>query len=215
MQEFLDKNEVMNYASPVVKAFIEEHAKGETPKEKAVALYYAVRDGIYYDPFDIRFEVSALQAEKILTKKRGHCVDKAVLYITLCRGVGIPARLGLARVRNHMGTARLEAILKTDVLNPHGYAEVFLDGRWVKCTPAFNKQLCERLGVPPLEFDGVHHSLFQAYDRDEGGFMSYLEDFGTFGDLPVGFLQETMQKEYPHLFEADGRFREELLARSE
>ncbi len=215
MEEYLACNDVMNCSSPELKAFIAEHANGNTDREKAVSLYYAVRDGIYYDPFDIRFEVSALQADKILAKKRGHCVDKAVLYITACRGANIPARLGLARVRNHMGTARLEAVLKTDVLSPHGYVEVFIDGRWVKCTPAFNKELCARLGVPPLEFDGIHDSLFQAYDRDEGGFMSYLEDFGTFSDLPVGFLQTAMKKEYPHLFDADGRFREELLARLE
>lgn len=214
MEAYLTSNEVMNFTSPEVKAFIQQHAQGETDREKAVSLYYAVRDGIYYDPFNIRFEVAALQADKILAKQRGHCVDKAVLYITVCRGAGIPARLGLARVRNHMGTARLEAVLKSDVLSPHGYAEVFLNQRWVKCTPAFNKELCTRLGVPPLEFDGINDSLFQAYDRGEGGFMSYLEDFGTFSDPPVGFLEETMRKEYPHLFDGEGRFREELFSRS-
>lgn len=213
METYLAENEVMNYAAPAVRAFIAKHATGATNRAKAVELYYAVRDGIFYDPFDIRFEVEALHADRVLAKGRGHCVDKAVLYVTVCRGAGIPARLGLARVRNHMGTARLETILQSDVLSPHGYAEVYLNERWVKCTPAFNKELCERLGVAPLEFDGVNDSLFQAYDREEGGYMSYLEDFGTFSDLPVGFLESTMQKEYPHLFDENGRFREELFVR--
>lgn len=213
MSQFLQADEVFNIDHPAVRQFSENHCKGTNAVEKGVSLYYAVRDEIYYDPFNIRFEVSALRASEIIGKMRGHCVDKALLYVTLCRLNGIPARLGLARVRNHMGTARLEEILQTDVLNPHGYAEVYLNDRWVKCTPAFNLALCQRLNVPPLEFDGVHHSLFQAYDREPNGFMTYLEDYGTFHDLPVGFLKSSMQNEYPHLFDEDERFKEELFSR--
>lgn len=170
------------------------------PKNEAVAIYLAVRDDIYYDPFNIRTSPESLRASEVYKAGRGHCIDKSLLYIALCRAKGIPARLGLAKVRNHMGTSKLEEIIKSDILVPHGYAEVFLSGRWVKCTPAFNQQLCEKLGVPALAFDGENDSVFQAYDRGEGGFMEYLEDYGCFDDLPLGFVIELLYKNYPHLF---------------
>jgi transglutaminase-like putative cysteine protease len=208
---YLKSDEVVDYHHPSVKEFIQSHRGGGTSLEQMVNLYYAVRDGVWYDPFDIRFSVDALKTWKVLEKRRGHCIDKAVLTIACSRAVGVPARLGLARVKNHMGTARLERVLQTDVLSPHGYVEIHNGMRWVKCTPAFNKALCEKLNVAPLEFDGNDDSIFQAYDRGEGGFMTYLSDFGSFETLPVAFLRSCMESEYPHLFDADGRFKAELL----
>ena len=98
----------------------------------------------------------------------GHCIDKALLLAACARALGIPAQLHFANVRNHVGTAKLEERLGTDLLVFHGYTELWLDERWVAATPAFNKALCDRLGVAPLEFDGEHDSIFQAYDREAG-----------------------------------------------
>ena len=176
----------------------------EDQKEQAIAIYLAVRDDFFYDPFNIRTSPESLRASELFKTKRGHCIDKALLYVALCRAKGIPARLGLAKVRNHMGTSRLEEIIESDILVPHGYAEVYLNERWLKCTPAFNRELCEKLGVPPLEFDGENDSVFQAYDRAGGGFMEYLEDYGAFDDLPLGFVIELLYKNYPHLFNEAG-----------
>ena len=33
------------------------------------------------------------------------------------------------------------------------FTEAYLDGRWVKATPAFSRELCRRHNVAPLEFD--------------------------------------------------------------
>lgn len=210
-ERYLRSDEVMDFEHPSIQKFIHENRGEGTALEQMVNLYYAVRDGVWYDPFDIRFSEDALKSWRVLDKGRGHCIDKAVLTIACSRAVGVPARLGLARVKNHMGTARLERLLGTDVLSPHGYVEVHNGTRWVKCTPAFNQALCAKLGVLPLEFNGVDDSIFQAYDREEGGFMTYLEDFGHFETLPVDVLRRCMEREYPHLFDADGRFKEELL----
>lgn len=211
MEKYLREDNVLNHLHPAVRQYLKDLNLGSSAIENAVKVYYAVRETIFYDPFAIRFEASELAASRVLERGRGHCVDKAVLYIALCRAAGIPARLGLARVRNHMGTARLEAILQTSVLNPHGYAEVFLNDRWVKCTPAFNKSLCQKLNVSPLDFNGVDDSIFQGYDRDGGGFMEYLTDHGSFDHVPIDLLSRLMQEEYPHLFDAAGRFKSELL----
>ena len=66
----------------------------------------------------------------------------------------------------------------------HGAAEMFLNEKWLKMTPAFNKKLCEYLRVEPLEFDGETDSIFQEFDKSGNVFMEYLHDYGDFDDLP-------------------------------
>lgn len=127
----------------------------------------------------------------------GHCIDKAVLLAAAARASGIASRLHFANVRNHIGTERLEAQLGTDLLVYHGYTELHLDGRWVSCTPAFNAALCAHLGVAPLEFDGVHDSIFQAYDREAGAFMEYVTDHGPFATVPLADMFAAWKVHYP------------------
>lgn len=59
--------------------------------EKAIALYYAVRDRIRYDPYDLRYSRPAMQARAILAKQSGYCVAKAVLLRAVGRHRAFPA----------------------------------------------------------------------------------------------------------------------------
>lgn len=208
MREYLVPSYFFNADDPRIRDFVAELGMPEqlSPSEKAILLYNEVRDRFFYDPFNIRIQREHLRATQLLEDGRGHCIDKAAFFICTCRHLGIPARLGLAKVKNHMGTAKLEKLIQSDVLVPHGYAEVYLEGKWLKCTPAFNRSLCEKLGVAPLEFNGLEDSVFQAYDRGEGGFMEYLEDYGHFADLPLELMISLLQKNYPHLFNEAGVF---------
>jgi len=172
---------------PAVVAFARGLTEGLAPREAAVALYYAVRERLRYNPWRVRYTPDAYTASSVVMREvseGGHCIDKALLLAGAARAVGIPSRLHFADVRNHIGTERLEAKLGTSLLVFHGYTELWLGGRWVAATPAFNRALCEKLGVAPLEFDGVHDSVFQAYDREPGGFMEYVTDHGAFTDVP-------------------------------
>ncbi len=188
---------------PAVRAFAHRHAAELPPRDAAIALYYAVRDGFRYTPWRVRLTPDAFRASLLLDRDppEGHCIDKALLLAAACRAVGIPARLHFANVRNHVGTARLEARLGSDLLVFHGYAELLLDGRWVAATPAFNRALCERLGVAPLEFDGVNDSIFQAYDREAGRFMEYVTDHGSFDTLPFDAMIAEWERHYPAIRE--------------
>lgn len=208
MKPYLAATYFFNADDLSLQAFVDELQipENSSPLEKAILLYYEVRDRFLYDPFNIRIEGENLRATQLLKDGRGHCIDKAAFFISACRSIGVPARLGLAKVKNHMGTAKLEKLIGSDVLVPHGYAEVYLNGKWLKCTPAFNRSLCEKLGVAPLEFNGEEDSVFQAFDREEGGFMEYLEDYGSFDDLPLEFIITLLQKNYPHLFDEAGAF---------
>ena len=169
------------------------------PVENAVSLYYAVRDDIRYDPYNVRLDQDHLKASYTLQVRRGFCVPKAVLLAAASRAIGIPSRLGFANVRNHLTTARLRESMGTDLFVSHGYAELFLNGRWVKATPAFNRSLCERFNVKPLAFDGVNDAVFQAYDENGNKHMEYVRDHGAYADVPLSDIVESFKRHYPGL----------------
>ena len=169
--------------------------------EKAIALFYAVRDQWRYNPYRISFNKSRLKASHVAQRSEGHCIDKASLLIAMARAVGIPGKLCLVKVRNHIATEKFELLLGTNLLVPHGYASLYLQDRWVKLTPAFNKSLCDKIGVAPLEFDGSTDALFQEFDQKGSLFMEYLEDFGCFADVPVDYIERLMRQHYPQLFD--------------
>jgi hypothetical protein len=89
--------------------------------------------------------------------------------------------------------------MQTDVFVWHGYTELWLDGAWRKATPAFNLSLCEKFGLLPLEFDGVHDSLYHPFDRAGQQHMEYVNQRGSFDDLPLTQITATFEQIYPGL----------------
>jgi transglutaminase-like putative cysteine protease len=183
-----------------------------TGVEKAVALYYRVRDEIRYDPYSVRPEPAAFQASTVLADRAAFCIPKAILLAAAARAVGIPAAIGLADVKNHLTTPKLRALMGSDVFIHHGYTVLHLDGKWIKATPAFNVELCDKFGVLPLEFDGRHDSLMHPYDTRQQRHMEYLNDHGWFADFPFERVLEDFRRAYPRLMDgsvAGGRFETE------
>ena len=181
---------------PAVQAFARQHASASTERERAVALFYAVRDGFRYDPYRIDLSPSGMKASAVLAAGMGWCVPKATLLSAACRAAGIPARLGFADVRNHLSTERMRQTMKTDVFAWHGYTDIWLDGAWRKATPAFNVQLCEKFGLLPLEFDGTIDSIYHPFDRAGNRHMEYLKQRGSFNDLPLAEIVATFREIY-------------------
>jgi transglutaminase-like putative cysteine protease len=172
--------------------------------EQARLLYRAVRDGIRYDPYVDFTDRETYRASSVLKAGHAYCVGKAALYVALCRAIGLPARIGLADVRNHLATPRLLEAVGTDVFAYHGYVEVMPVREWVKATPTFNVSLCEKLGVAPLEFSGETDALMQPFDAAGRQFMTYVAQHGTFFDVPTKFLISEMARLYPKLCRPGG-----------
>lgn len=185
---------------PAVASFAHDRVRGATEIERAVSLYYAVRDGIRYNPF-LDFTVdSAYRASSCLEAGEGFCVGKAALLAACARAEGIPARVGFADVKNHLSTPRLLEYIGSDLFVYHGYTELFLEDEWVKATPAFNLALCTKFRVKPLEFDGRHDSIFHPYDQDARRHMEYVRDRGHYADVPAAEIQKTFREFYPKLY---------------
>lgn len=190
---------------PDIKRFVKNTIGNELNKKKiAIKLYYAVRDGWRYNPYNIDLHHTAMKASHIFNResKSGYCIEKACLLNACLRAADIPSRFCFFDVKNHIGVEKLIKILNTDVLVFHACCEIFLDDKWVKATPAFNKELCDYLDVEPLEFDGENDSIFQQYDNKHALFMEYLRDYGTFHDVPHDMFVMLLHQNYPHFFKA-------------
>lgn len=215
-QIYLQSTYFIDSDSPQVIDFTCNITKGiHSDIEKAIKLFYAVRDEIYYDPYGIDPNPESLKASAVLNKRSGFCVTKAILLAAVARVEKIPSRLGFADVRNHLSSERLKQLMQTDVFVFHGYTELFLENRWVKATPAFNLSLCEKSGLKPLEFNGKNDSIFHEYDKEGTQHMEYLRDRGKFSDFPYKKMFETWKQYYPQLssepFNAiRGNFEEEV-----
>jgi transglutaminase-like putative cysteine protease len=194
---------------PAVIKFARGVVKGETYREWAVALYHAVRDGFRYDPYRFDMSPAGMRASRVLEIGVGWCVTKAALLAAAARAVGIPARVGYADVQNHLSTERLRALMQTDIFIWHGYAELWIDGAWVKCTPAFNLELCDRFGLLPLDWDGRADSLYHPFDRAGNKHMEYVLQRGSFDDMPLAKIAADFERVYPRLMAA---WRESLVS---
>lgn len=192
-------------------------AGAQDKREAALRLYAAIRDGIIYDPYLDLADPANYRASGALAKGRAFCIGKSALLAAAARVIGIPARVGFADVKNHLTSPRLFAMMQTDIFIWHSYTELHLNGRWVKATPAFDRALCERVGLTPLVFDGEHDSLFHPFDRAGQRSMEYLRDRGLFADVPFETIIADFKSVYPNLMSVGvsrGEFREDAMAPS-
>lgn len=197
-ERWLRPTAFLDYDDPDVRAFAESRSAGASgDREKAIALYYAVRDEFRYDPYRVEHTPAGFSASGLLARGYGFCLPKATLLAASARAIGIPARLGYGDVRNHLTTERLRQSMGTDLFVFHGYAQLFIDGRWVKATPAFNSAMCERFGVKPLEFDGVTDSLFHEFDASGRRHMEYVHDRGLYDDVPFDEILAAWREVFP------------------
>ena len=200
MKEYLQPGRFIDSGHPAVVSFSRKNSTGKTQRERAVSLYYAVRDVIRYNPFlDFR-DPAVFKASEVLAADQGFCVGKAALLAACSRAAGIPARIGFADVKNHLTSPRLQETMGSDLFVFHGFTEFHLDGKWVKATPAFNLALCQRFRVKPLEFDGREDSIFHPFDADDRRHMEYLRDRGSFADVPVEEIQRVFRETYPKFY---------------
>ena len=201
---YLEPTFYFDFENKVIQNLIAEfNDQSVSDKQKTIGLYLKVRDGWKYDPYSISLSKENFRASTIAQKSTGNCVEKSILLIAGLRGLGIPARLHLVKVKNHIAVERLTQKFGSNELTPHGMVNVYLNNKWLKMSPAFNESLCEKFKVAPLGFDGENDSFLQQYNREGSLFMEYTEDYGYFEDVPVEFMKQNIKEHYPHIFDTD------------
>jgi transglutaminase-like putative cysteine protease len=167
-----------------IKQKAEELTLGqERDADKAKSLFYFVRDEVTYSPIPVDF-LEGYRASKTLEQREGFCVQKASLLAALARAISIPARLHCADIRNHLVSERLLETMGTNLFSYHGYSELYIGGKWVKATPAFDIGMCQENRIVPVDFDGQNDAIFHSHNLDGELHIEYVHDHGHFVDIP-------------------------------
>lgn len=196
LRPYLSPTEYMESEAPAIVA-LARSLRRDTPSDTAVALFDWVRDQILYDPFCAVDAPARYRATAILDNGVGYCVQKAVLLAALGRAAGIPTRLGFADVRNHQVPERMKQMMGTDLFVYHGYVEFHLDGKWVKATPAFDRESADRAGALLVELDGENDAMLHPVDPQGHPYIEYIQNRGSFAELPIDDLRATILATYP------------------
>jgi transglutaminase-like putative cysteine protease len=196
--EHLAATEFIDLDHPVVRAFADRAVEGATDERDRIRrLFAAVRDQIRYDPYQLSHDPRDYVASNVIDRGAAFCIPKAVVLTAAARSLGIPSRLGFSDVKNHLQSPKLAERMGTDVFVFHGYSELYVNGAWRKATPAFNAELCERFGVPPLTFDGSADALLHPFAGDGTAYMEYVRDRGVYADLPLASILKVFDDAYP------------------
>ncbi len=94
-----------------------------------------------------------------------------------------------------------------DVFHWHAYTSLFLEGKWVKATPAFDLALCDRHKVKPLDFDGRNDLILHPFDEAGRKHMEYVRFVGEFDDFPYEAFAEEMRAHHGRMLEVLDRDR--------
>jgi len=163
-------------------------------EEKAVELFYFVRDSIKYNIYMISVFIEDFKASRILEWGKAYCVQKAVLLTALGRAAGIPSRLVFAKIRNHKIPDHVVQMYKINIFPRHGYNQFFLNGKWVSAAATFDKVLCEKNGLPTVEFDGKRDAILPEKDLKGAPYIEYIEKFPPKEDLPFDWIKERISQ---------------------
>lgn len=185
-----DSKEIINLANKLTE-------NTNDVREKAKSIFYWTRDEILYDPYEsFTFERKDYKASNIIKQKKGWCVQKACVLAALARSLRIPSRLHFGDIRNHRVPEKLIKAMKTNLFVYHGYTELYIDGSWLKATPAFNISLCQKFDLKTVEFDGIHDGMLPETTKDGQKYIEYVKDRGVTNDFPFDTLFETIRKFY-------------------
>ena len=191
MEKFLQPTPYIDCDAEPVKEKSRALVQGiPASRDKAIRIFYAVRDDIKYTIYGKRSLPDHFSASFILSAGEGYCVQKAILLVALARAASIPARLRLAAIRSHLVPKELLKKRGTDLFPYHGYADLHVDGVWVKATPTFDIGSCTEGGLRPVDFDGQHDALLPSTTLDGRPHIEYVEDRGFFEDVPFDAIMK-------------------------
>jgi transglutaminase-like putative cysteine protease len=200
VNQYLEPTPAIDCDSELIRDKSQQLTTGLTDTvDKAKAIFYFTRDEIRYNPYASLYP---MQASSILKREYGYCVQKAVLLAALARAVKIPARLGFTDIRNHCLDPDWLTIFRTDVIVYHGFAELFINGQWLKATPAFDLRMCRDNRFVPVEFDGINHGMLHTHTLDGQSHIEYLKQHGSFADVPLDKIVDGVLQAYGERFMA-------------
>ncbi|MDY6852236.1 MAG: transglutaminase-like domain-containing protein [Thermodesulfobacteriota bacterium] len=195
--EYSEPGKITISDDPEVAARAESITRGMTSDaERARALFYWVRDMITYNPYSPFSLPEDYRPLTIMKRGAGYCVQKSTLLAAMVRSQGIPARLVFADIINHRLSDKLREQMGSNIFSYHGYVEMFINGGWISAAPIFEKVLCDKLDIFPVEFDGHSNALLHRLDKQGRVNIEYIKYHGVYDDIPLDEIMKAWEKVY-------------------
>lgn len=180
MQDYLAATSLCDCDNPWLRKKAEEIIRGATtPKEKALRIFYFVRDNIR---FSMAFSRS--KASQILQQGYGECLTKTNAHVALLRAAGIPARMRWVMVQSKVLRGLVADFLLRSIASEasHFWAECYLGDRWISCEAFLDKPLYKgmlkqglitREQIPTIDWDGENDLvILKPWITDDRGSVS-------------------------------------------
>lgn len=209
LEQYLQPTQFLDFNKKIVKNAALKVTEGLTgDKEKAIALFYWVQETLKYNALAYYPKIKGnLKASVSIRRKQGFCMSKAVTLSALARAVGIPARIHMVDIINHKISQKFRDFMGTAAFYCHAYSELWLNGKWVKATPVFDKETSIKgKFFPIIEFDGENDALFTEFDSEGNKFVEYIGDYGSFIDCPIEKIDQIFKEQYPKWYKDDLKF---------
>jgi transglutaminase-like putative cysteine protease len=151
--------------------------------EKAEKIYYFIRDFPYdiYSSFQYLAE-GKRAASDVLAAGHAFCMGKASVFVSLCRVVNIPARIGFQQIHcpnKEFMSDEVRELWRDRSLPWHSLGEAYLNGRWIKLDATIPVDMAAQQGkYYAREFDGVNDipTVEGPVVKEIGSFADYPED---------------------------------------
>jgi hypothetical protein len=88
-------------------------------------------------------------------------------------------------------------VMKTNLFSCHGYGKLYIGGKWVKATLAFDLVTFQEKRIRPVEFDAEHDAIFHAHNLDGELHIEYVRESGCFYGVPVDVILDNWGQVYP------------------
>jgi transglutaminase-like putative cysteine protease len=195
MHEYLQPSPFLDCDSPVVKETAAKLTAGcKNDVEKTGNIYKFVRDMPYdiYNSFRYLAE-GKRTASDVLEAGHAFCMGKASAFVSLCRAVGVPARIGFQQLHcpeKEFMSDEVRALWRDRPLPWHSLGEAYVNGRWLKLDATIPADVAQQKGKPYVrDFDGQND-----IPTVEG---PIVKEIGSFADYPkdVAEWYERMAKE--------------------
>jgi hypothetical protein len=184
MQDYLEVTRMCDCDNPWLRKKAEKIIGGaSTPEEKALKIFYYVRDNIRFS-----LAYSRSKASQILKRGYGECGNKTNAQVALLRAVGIPARLRWVQAKSKVLHRLVEGFVykKLPPVVSHFWCECYLNGRWVSCElmldkPLYDGMLKEGLitkeRIPTIDWDGkTDLVLLNPWITEDRGHLPSVDD---------------------------------------
>jgi len=200
IEELLKPTFFLDWDHPFVlkkaQDLVKDISEGNQVK-RAVTLFYFVRDEVKYSVSDSHNAIhkETLKSSTTIERGFGFCIPKAILLASIARAIKIPSKLHFFDIINHLSLKNVENKENIPLLF-HGFVELYINNRWVEANCAFDKELCLRKNYPVVEFDGINDALFSKTNKIGENFVDYIEDLGTYNDVPHQKIVKAWKERY-------------------